>query len=76
MVVSPTDYDSAVVQLPDDQLPFGIDCGINHRIVAVLFHYDVSFADVEILQREGFLTKKSYKEADPGGSTEQRELFK
>ena len=44
--------------------------------MAVLFHYDVSFADVEILAREGFLHKKNFREADPGGSTEQRELFK
>ena len=74
VVVSPADYDSVVV--PVDQLPYGIDCSINRNIVAVLFHYDIPFADVELLVREGFLQKKSFKEADPGGSTEQRELFK
>ena len=55
--------------LPVDQLPYGIDCSINCNIVAVLFHYNIPFADVELLVREGFLQKKSFREADPGFCT-------
>jgi len=75
-VVSPDDPCAAVSQFPATFRPYGNKTGIPLEVQAVLWHYDLRQAEVDILDEEGYVRLKDFRSANPFGSDRQKQLYK
>ena len=74
-IVPPPAFEDAVQKLPPHQNPFGDQCALPRQVQDVMFHYNVHKDDVALLVAEGFDDAKLFREANPDGDSEQRELY-
>ena len=74
-ITPPIDYNDALVELPEDQHPYGVDCPVNRGIQSLLFQYRISAEDVANLVIEEFYTRLDYRSANPDGTDEERQLY-
>ena len=61
----PVDFKSALIELPDDQHPYGVDCPINRGVQSLLFQYRIPAEDVANLVIEEFFTRLDFQSANP-----------
>ena len=71
----PADFNDALVDLPDDQFPYGPGCKVEHGVQSVLFHYRIPADDVANLEIEEFYTLLDFKSANPDGTAEEQQFY-
>ena len=74
-VAPPIDYNDALVELPEGQHPYGVDCPVNRGIQSLLFQYRIPAEDVANLVIEEFYTRLDFRSANPDGTDEERQLY-
>ena len=71
----PEDIDVAIKELPASQIVFTDPCALSRRVQAVCFHYELSQQVVDLMAKEGFVSIKMIREANPDGDEDEKDLF-
>ena len=71
----PDDVNEAVVMIPDDIHPYGVDCHVSKPVQSIMHHYNVNLNSIQILEEEEFFELRDLRMANPDGDEAAKALF-
>ena len=74
-IAPPIDFNDALMELPEDQHPYGVDCPMNRGIQSLLFQYRIPAEDFTNFVIEEFFTRLDFRSANSDGNDEERQLY-